>query len=544
MAAHPLGAFCLVLHHHLPYVRHPEHPRSLEERWLFEAITESYLPLIRAWRSLERDGIPAQVTVSLSPTLIFMLQDDLLRERYAQFFKELRELAARELQRTATRRAEHAIARFYAERLDHLWALYEQLDGDLVNEYKRLQQAGRLEVITSSATHAFLPLMMNDRASARAQIQLAAQQYEQIFGRKTSGIWLAECGFAPGIDEFLAEAQIRYFFTDAHGLLNASSAPVYGVYAPLACKGTGVAAFGRDLASSEQVWSAQTGYPGDPQYREFYRDIGFDLPLKDLEPCVPPDGVRVATGLKYHRVTGPTNDKDWYDPDAARAKAAEHARHFVKSRRQQLAHLAGMMDRMPLIVAPYDAELFGHWWFEGPDFIEFLIREAAKSPQADDEAEVRLCTPSQYLSAYPILQSSTPALSSWGEGGFAQYWCNETNEWIYRYLHTAAQQLSSLGERALKSPRLSLVEAALNQAARELILAQSSDFAFMMRAGTTVKYAVQRTEDHLAAFKQLCDGAEACLNGADPNDHFVQKRQSQWNLFPQLDFRLFCESRL
>ena len=188
-------------------------------------------------------------------------------------------------------------------------------------------------------------------------------------------MWLGECGYVPGVDELLREAAIRYFFVDSHGILFADRRPVYGVYAPLYCP-SGVAAFGRDMESSEQVWSAKEGYPGDRHYRDFYRDIGFDLPLDYIKPYIHPEGHRVYTGIKYHAIThNQLHDKWVYDPDIARGKAGLHASHFRGNREKQVQHLAAHMDRPPIIISPYDAELYGHWWYEGPLFLGDLFRQ-------------------------------------------------------------------------------------------------------------------------------------------------------------------------
>jgi 1,4-alpha-glucan branching enzyme len=316
----PTGYFALVLHAHLPFVRHPEDPTVMEEQWLYEAISGTYLPLIQIFEGLQADGVPYRCTVSLSAPLISMLTDDLLKTRYADHLDDLILLAEKELERTKPEPQYHRLAEMYHNRflsLRHTWRCHE---GNLVGAFRRLQDQGGLEVITSTATHAFFPLMDRNWAALRAQVHTAADLYEKHFGRRTAGMWLGECGYVPGVDELLREVAIRYFFVDSHAILYADRRPVYGVYAPIYCA-TGVAAFGRDTESSEQVWSAKHGYPGDPHYRDFYRDIGFDLPLDYIGPHIHPEGHRMYTGFKYHAIThDKLHDKWVYDPDAARGR--------------------------------------------------------------------------------------------------------------------------------------------------------------------------------------------------------------------------------
>ncbi|HWO09628.1 MAG TPA: DUF1957 domain-containing protein, partial [Polyangiaceae bacterium] len=308
------GYFALVLHAHLPFVRHPEDPTVMEERWLYEAITGTYLPLIQMFEGLAKDRIRYRCTVSVSPPLLSMLTDDLLKVRYAEHLDELIALAEKEIRRTKDEPHYQRLAQMYRDRfgkLRHTWRCH---DGNIVHAFKSLQDAGFLEVITATATHAFFPLMDRNWAAMRAQVHTAADLYEKHFGRRSRGMWLGECGYVPGVDELLREAAVRYFFVDTHGLRFADTPPQYDVYAPMFCP-TGVAAFARDTESSEQVWSAEHGYPGDPQYRDFYRDIGFDMPLDYIGPHVHPEGHRLYTGFKYHAIThAQLHDKWVYDP--------------------------------------------------------------------------------------------------------------------------------------------------------------------------------------------------------------------------------------
>ena len=259
----PTGYFALVLHAHLPFVRHPEDPTVMEEQWLYEAITGTYLPLLQMFEGLIADHVPFRCTVSLSAPLITMLTDDLLKVRYAEHLDKLIELAEKEIERTKPEPHYQRLAQMYHDRFQSLRHTWRCHDGDLVRAFRRLQEAGRVEVITSTATHAFFPLMDRNWADIRAQVHVAADLYEKHFGRRPRGMWLGECGYVPGVDELLREAAIRYFFVDTHGILFADRRPVYGVYAPLYCP-SGVAAFGRDMESSEQVWSAQGRLPRRP----------------------------------------------------------------------------------------------------------------------------------------------------------------------------------------------------------------------------------------------------------------------------------------
>jgi 1,4-alpha-glucan branching enzyme len=524
------GYFALVLHAHLPFVRHPEDATVMEERWLYEAITGTYLPLLQMFEGLVADGIPYRCTISLSAPLITMLSDDLLRLRYAHHLDDLIDLAEKEIQRTEREEYYQRVARMYRDRflgLRHTWRCHE---GDLVRAFRRLQDSGQLEVITSTATHAFFPLLDRNWAVIRAQVQVAVDLYQRHFDRRPAGIWLAECGYVPGVDELLREAGLRYFIVDSHAVLHSDSAPLYGVYAPVYCP-TGVAAFPRDPESSEQMWSARDGYPGDPHYRDFYRDIGFDLPLEYIGPHVHPEGHRLATGLKYHAIThDELHDKWVYDPEIARGRAGLHASHFRGNLEKQIAGLTAEMDRPPLVVSPYDAELFGHWWYEGPIFLGDVFRQLHH-----DQDRVETITPGDYLERHPTNQQVTPSASSWGLEGFNEQWLNESNAWTWPHLHVAGERMNELARRH-ENGTDPLTRRALNQAARELMLAQSSDWPFIMSTGTTVAYATRRFNEHITRFNRLF---EQIVEGR-PEEELVAELEAQDNIFPALDYRIFA----
>jgi len=523
------GYFALVLHAHLPFVRHPEDPTVMEESWLYEAITGTYLPLLQVFEGLVADGIPYRVTVSLSAPLISMLTDDLLKERYAKHLDDLIVLAGKELERTRSEPHYHRLAQMYFDRFHSLRHTWRSHEGNLVRAFRRLQEVGRVEVITSTATHAFFPLMDRNWAALRAQVHTAADLYERHFGRRSLGLWLGECGYVPGCDELLREAGIRYFLVDTHAILYADRRPAYGVYAPLYCP-TGVAAFGRDTESSQQVWSAKEGYPGDPLYRDFYRDIGFDLPMDYIGPHIHPKGIRVYTGIKYHAIThNKLHDKWVYDPDAARGRVGLHASHFRGNREKQVEALAGQMDRPPIVVSPYDAELYGHWWYEGPIFLNDVFRQLHA-----DQTVVEPITPGDYLARHPTNQTATPSLSSWGAKGYAEYWCNESNAWTYRHAHVAAERMVELAHRSPAAKGLE--RRALNQAARELLLAQSSDWAFIMTTGTTVPYATRRFNEHTIRFTRLYED----LKAGRLDEAYLADLEAKDNIFPHLDYRIYA----
>ena len=527
----PLGYLCLVLHAHLPYVRHPEYDDFLEEDWFYEAITETYIPLLEVMDSLERDGADWRLTMSVTPTLAAMFADPLLQYRYLRHLDNLIALAGKEVERTRWQPQFNRLAHMYHWRSSRAREVFvNQYGNNLVNGFRRFFETGKLEIITCGATHGFFPLMTVNRNAVHAQIEIGCREFERQFGKRPQGIWLPECGYSPGVDELLRDSGIRYFFTDTHGVLFAEPRPRFGVYAPLFCPKSGVAALARDTESSKQVWSAIEGYPGDYQYREFYRDVGFDLDYDYLRPHLHQSGIRSHLGIKYFKITGRTDHKEPYNPHAALEKAAEHAGNFMFNREKQVEWLSGSMDGRPsLIVAPYDAELFGHWWFEGPDWINSLLRKIHW-----DQQTIKTINIPEYLDRHPKIQVSQPSFSSWGYKGYCEVWLEGSNDWIYRHLHDCADRMVELARNHTDGGN-SLRRRALNQAARELLLAQSSDWAFIMKTGTMVEYARERTRVHVLNFNHLCE----LIKGNNIDEGWLSQIEKRHNLFPDVDYRVY-----
>jgi 1,4-alpha-glucan branching enzyme len=480
---------------------------------------------------LEAGGnVPFQITMSLTPTLCSMLRDPLLQDRYVRYIERAIELVKKELDRTQHDSRLHELARMYLERFITCRNLF--VDGwkrDLIKPFAELQERGNLEIITCAATHGFLPLMSNFPEAVRAQILIARDFHRECFGRDPIGIWLPECGYYQGLERVLQEANIRWFVMDSHGLMYGNPRPRYAIYAPVFTP-AGVAVFARDRESSRQVWSAEHGYPGDPAYRDFYRDIGFDLSHDYVGPFLAADGVRKFTGIKYHRITGRgQKDKDLYNREWAMGAANHHAWDFMTNRQNQLNNLRANANVDPIVVSPFDAELFGHWWFEGPEFLNWFIRKATF-----DQKDFFLTTPTRYLAEHPTQQMVVPSASSWGHKGYWEVWLDESNSWIYPHLHAAARRMTELAREHQKT-RSKTMERALKQLARELLLAQSSDWAFLMKTGTAKNYAAKRTKDHILRFTRLYDQ----IRCKDIDEEFLKNCEWRDNIFPDLNWRYY-----
>lgn len=515
----PSGYCCLLLHAHLPFVRHPEYDDFLEERWLFEAITETYLPLLRIAEGWERDRLKPRLALSFSPTLLAMVGDDLLRARYERVLAAQIRFARKTVSREGQDPAWRGGGLASLQALLDAEATWKRWGGNLLSGFRWLIGSGFVEPWTTAATHALLPLWKRHPFVLNLQIGTGVEACRRALGGNPKGFWLPECGYFPGLEGYLKSHGIRAFAVETHGLTMARPTPEFGVYAPVRCP-NGVAVFGRDPEASRQVWSRSEGYPGDPWYREFHRDLGFERPVDELDEVLVDRQFRAASGVKPYRVTGGAGEKQPYDPVRAGARVREHARHFVEQRRLRVRSLAPTMNRPPVIVAPYDAELFGHWWYEGIDFIDQVVRLL--------DADRDLAMAGMADLAGGELPEATPIASTWGEWGHHQVWIHESNAWVWPHQEKLARRLEqAFADFPNPDP---FQQRILNQATRELLAAQASDWPFMIQQGTTVSYAEQRLKDHLQRGNYLLNH----LDQADLKQATLEDLEELTPIFPWL----------
>lgn len=548
----PDGSFVLVHHGHMPWViGHGRWPHG--EHWLFEAALGVYMPLLKVIEEIHAAGVRAPFTLGLTPVLLEQLAHPRFRRGFREYLDERLQRAAHDARdpwfEHLARRWEHEL-QSYRDR-------FEALDGNLAAAFAEHAVAGRVELLSSLATHGYAPLLKHD-ASIRAQLAAGLAISEQHLGFRPGGVWLPECAFRPagywtppvlhgdsrlrrGVDQLLGEQGVTHFFVDAHLVEGARSEGTVhdGHFTKVdwdeAVKYAGrgwrsvlephrvgtdgtmseVVAFARHPLVSEQVWSGEVGYPGDARYLEFHKKHGDE-------------------GLRYWRVTGGDVDlggKEFYQPDRISGAVHEHAQHFAGTVRRILADYRAATGRDGCVVAPFDAELFGHWWFEGPKWLDYVIRKAAF-----DQDVLELTTPGRYLDEHPVHQVSVPATSTWGHKGNFETWLNRGNDWIYVHLLELGQRMRELALKYKGGAPDATTARALAQCAREVLLAQSSDWPFIITQGTSTDYAARRVRDHVCRFHYLADAVTA---GAIDLEVLGALEYID-NIFPEIDFSLFA----
>lgn len=582
------GGFTFVLHTHMPFYRGAGRWPHGEEN-LHEVMAETYVPLLVALTDLHEAGIPARVTLGITPVLAEQLADDAIKEHFEEYLNQEIEGATADIERFEQAKDSHFmyLAHFYRDWYRNILQTFQERFGrDLIGGFRRLQDAGMIEILTSAATHPYLPLMQRD-STIHAQLAVGKRATERHFGKSPRAIWLPECAYRPGyyakasdgtpyerlgLEQMLEVAGLRLFFSEgtsvegSHVIGEARSETremvravpnrqevldIYGqveqvieemgyesagfvtekrivpfegegrpaganggTFEPYLVRDSDVSVMGRNRAVGEQVWAANIGYPGDSDYREFHK--------KDAEH-----------GLQYWRVTDSKADiayKQPYDPYRAGHRVAEHANHFVGLVAQQLRDFQAKHGKTGFIASAYDTELFGHWWFEGVDWLKRVLTLLA------EHDEIELTTASEWLEAHPPDKVIDLPESSWGHAGTHITWINPETTWMWSAVYSAERRMEGLVDRYPSAEGGALE--ALNQAARELVLLEASDWEFLYTTGQARQYSTDRFAEHVDRFNNLAGALEFDADDASLR-RLAQEYNERDNLFPDMDYKLF-----
>ncbi|TKJ38576.1 glycoside hydrolase [candidate division LCP-89 bacterium B3_LCP] len=540
-----IGSFSLVLHSHLPYViSHGKWPHGMD--WLNEAAAETYLPLLRIFDQLVHEGHSPKVTIGLSPVLCEQLTDDVFKADFKEYLN-MKVEAARLDQSSFQKAGEQEMAQLaenWEKFYEHIAQDYkDKYDEDILSGFKRLQDDGHIEIITCAATHGYLPLLGEDEC-INAQVKIAVENYLKHFGRKPNGIWLPESAYRPcrqwsspingedsrlrvGIEEFLHMHDLRYFYVDSHMIEGGKALGIYlerfealKKYHDEFAKGYTkisdefkrtpyqsymvrsrdefdgrIHAFIRDPKTGLQVWSGEHGYPGDGEYLDFHKK-------------------HFPGGHRYWRVTSAKadlGDKELYNPQLVQKRIDENAGHFKEVVRQVLLNEGKDADGLPLICAPFDTELFGHWWFEGPRWMYQALKWIAQ------DQEINLVTGSEYLDQVESSHIVSLPEGSWGEGGHHHIWFNEDTSWSWELIYEAEKKMIDAVDKWIDHPG-KRVQDLLAQLARELLLLESSDWQFLISTFSARDYAETRLVRHHLDFDMLYKMLEKLTSGGEPDE--------------------------
>jgi 1,4-alpha-glucan branching enzyme len=516
----------LVLNAHLPYVRAAQNGEG--ERWFFEALSETYLPLLAVFDRLEGDYIPFRLGISLSPVLCHMLGDGGLQQKFLDYIDRQITFGLQELERTRDGEQEGLAKRYYDRAVDQRILFTGRYEGNILKVFDYYQRKGKLELLTTGATHPFLPFLSPYPEAVQAQIEVAIASYRQHFGKYPQGFWLPELGWTPELESYFRAYNFGYTIVEPHGMVFGKPPARRGSFYPVKTPG-GVFILARDYHAGE----ALSRMAGEEIYRDNDRDAGYELAAPQLGPFLAEGGSRIPTGYKYWNASRGRQRNSAYSPPAASERVLDHARLFLETQSARLLAAAKEMEEPPVSLCAFDADELGRFWYEGPQFIEALFRLSA------GYRDIQFMTPAEYLFKLDSagFQSSIPEFSSRGSNGYAEMWLDSSNDWMYRHLIRALDRMVELAERF--PDNTGLKERALNQAARELLLAAASDWPRMLYKGDSVDFARSQIEEALRNFTTIYEA----LGSNYISTEWLTGLERRHNLFPAINYRVFRRKR-
>ncbi|MDR1445735.1 MAG: DUF1957 domain-containing protein [Treponema sp.] len=491
--------------------------------WFFESLSETYIPLLGALGRLEQDHIPFRLGIVFSPLLCRLLEDREIISRYLDYTDRQIEFGEQELKRTEGQGGLHELVKFYHDWiLEKRFAFVERYEQDILKTFRYYQKKGWIEFLASSATGAFLPFYTGYPEAIQAQMEVSLSNYRSLFGRHPQGFWLTDLGWSAGLDPYLRMYNTGYTIVESHALLfgnpPASRASFYPVRTP-----AGVLVMARDYFAGEDYRRQLQANV----YRDNRADAGYELPLDLVKDFLGPGDSRSVTGYKYWNQIGRFSPDGLYNPREADAQAHEDARVFLQRRIDALLSAAKQMEENPLCLCAFNADDFGRYWHEGPRFIEELFRAGA--------GHARFMTPAEYLYKQETssMETSMPEFSSAGESGYAESWLDASNDWIYRHLARAVNRMTELAERFPNDTGLK--ERALNQAAREILLAQNADCSRMLHKEEHTDYARSHIESCLRNFTTIYEA----LGSNYISTEWLTAVERMHDVFPHINYRIF-----
>ncbi|MDR2746784.1 MAG: DUF1957 domain-containing protein [Treponema sp.] len=517
----------------------------MEEARFFESLSETYLPLLEMLERLDQDRVPFRLGISVSPILCHHLEDTGLLERYVEYLDRQIEFGNAETQRHWNNRPLRELAQYYCGKFRQRRGSFTvRYGGNILKALDAFQHKGKIEILAAAATHAFLPFYVSYPEAVQAQIEVALSTHHRRFGKFPQGFFLSDLGWTGELEKFLRAYNLGYTIVEAHGLVHGSPPAEKGSFYPLRTP-HGVFVLGREYYAGADLREISQG----AFYRDNLGDSGFELPADMVSAFLGQGGARLPTGFKYRTrragagalLTGtyvldtekgraPSfREGEIYDPASASAEAVKDAGVFLRQRLSRLKAAGALMNDAPLCLCVFKAGDLGRSWYEGFDFLENVFRQGA------GRDDVQFMTPAEYLYKQNScdFQIARPEYSSQGINGYGETWLDVSNDWMYRHVFRALERMIELAERFPDDSGLK--ERALNQAAREILLAQSSDWPGMLYRQESSGLARSEIEDALRNFTTIYEA----LGSNYISTEWLTNLERRHSIFPHINYRIF-----
>ena len=511
-----------IFHAHVPYIRHTAENELLEANQFYEILSYGLLPFLRMCRRLDADSVSFKCGLVISPLLCEMLKSSFCGERYNEYLDRHTAFAQQELQRAAGTPQEALIRRhldFLTISREDFNILYKK---DILSGINSFAAKGCIELLATSSTPCFFPFYQDMPEALTAQIEQGLSNFRENFAAVPAGFWLPSMGYDTGLDCIIKSYGIDYTVLESQSFLFADRPPVNGVFSA-AMGESGLSFLGKDSAAYADIAHPETGFYLRPDYLDTDKDIGFELDEKTLSPLFDVKKGRRTTGFCYYRRAG-----GCYDAEAGALQAEKDAERFLTNRNAVLTEAAALLDADPLCsVSVLPLTFLGKTWREGMRWLEVVFRKLAQ------RHDMQCALPAEYLKKVRRIQSINPFYASNLPSGYADELINSSNDWMFPRIQKATERMIDLAGRFPDDQGLK--ERMLNMAAKELLLAQSTDWPLMADAQTSAEYAAAQCEEHLATFTDVYDSLGS---GSISTDRLI-KREKEYPIFSDMNYRFF-----
>ena len=513
------GYVCFFLNAHLPYIAPLKANAAYHDTWVCSTLFDSYLPLLELFDRLAEEGVPYCINLGISPVIMEMITSPAAAERFDQYLQKRWECTQKELSRQVQNPEVLPLAQHFAAKVQQRIKLFrERYQGRVLATINRLIHCGNLEILAASATGAYLPLLGPSPLLAEGQIKVGCSSYIKYFHSQPRGYWSFAGGYTPDIDALLIKEGLRYTLVSPLSLLGAFPRPQAASFRPIQTP-SGLTVFAGDIEASMDLLQPRTGFIYSPEYlqtepqpadRGALSDTEFDTALTSIQ--------------SYYNRTRTGEHRQLYNFQQAVSSAKFQAQTFVENRRRQTGWAAQKMGFPAVITLPLTAEMFGQSWYEGIVWLEEVLRLLA-----EPETGLQSSHFSSLCHLEPM-QQCTPNSGSVSRGSFNANWLNEKTAWIYKHIYLAGQRLLKMTK--IGHQRDDFKRRLINQAVRELMLAQSSDWPTLLSNDLDSRRARKEVRRRLVSFHKLFDD----FREGRVDEDGLRKLEERCPIFPDLNY--------
>lgn len=523
---------------HQGYIRHEnEKEYALQNDILFGSIVQTYIPLLNLFHRLENDGLDFKLAIVLSPSLCSLLDDSMIKEQFVHWLERRIALGEREVERLASEPEllENAKVCLYKAKKDlsDFTQVYSQ---NLLKEFAYFSERGNLELLATCGTYAFLPHYGDMPEVMSAQVEIGLYSHRHYFGTNPDGFYLPFMGYTPGIEHILRSYGFRYTIVDIRTLLFSDQLPENGIFTPVRCDldsstsltKSSLALFCQDSDTPDDIIGTN-GFASNHVYKNQGKDLAFELPLEKIIEAgfIEEEMARVPS---YYRYWNKDGDKV-YNSEQALAQAKKDALSFLASKKEKLAAAAECMNgKDPSLLCVLDAKTLGQEWAEGVDWLENVIRNASSQG-------INLSTLSPLTGNLFSLQKITPYPGAAQGNSYGEDLLDSANGWMIRYTRKMSERMVDLSDRFPNETGLKV--RLLDLGAKELMIAQSGEWAKMIHDGEFPEYAESRFKDAIKSFMIVFDA----LGSNTVSTEWLTRLEREHVIFPWMNFRTFSPKK-